>query len=155
VTKIFYVGYIFVIPVLFTSLAWWQILIGIFIMHYLAGFILAIIFQPAHVIEGTSYPSLDENRGLENNWAVHQLLTTTNFGNGSRWFSWYVGGLNFQIEHHLFPRVCHTNYPAISKIVEQTCREFNVNYREHVSFRVGIASHFRWLRRMGAPPVAA
>src|SRR5260221_4332320 len=113
-TKIFYVGYIFVIPLLVTSLAWWQILIGIFMMHYLAGFILAIIFQPAHVIEGSAFPLPDENRFVENNWAVHQLLTTTNFGNGSRGFTWYVGGLNFRIEHHLFTSVCDIHYRKIS-----------------------------------------
>ena len=102
-TKVCYVGYAVVLPLILTSLHWWQILLGVVTMHYIAGFILAIIFQPAHVIEGTDFPLPDENRTLQNNWAVHQLMTTTNFGNNSRWFSWYVGGLNFQIEHHLFP----------------------------------------------------
>jgi len=153
-TKVFYAGYIFVIPLLVTSLAWWQILIGFFIMHYLAGFILAIIFQPAHVIEGTSYPTLDENRGLENNWAVHQLLTTTNFGNGSRWFSWYVGGLNFQIEHHLFPNICHVHYRKIAGIVKETTKEFGLPYRSVKTFVGALASHARLLKQLGRRPVA-
>ena len=73
------------------------------------------------------------------------------FARRSRVVSWLLGGLNFQIEHHLFPRICHVNYPAISKLVEETCREFGVAYTEHRSFRAGVASHFRWLRRMGMP----
>lgn len=152
-TKIFYVGYIFVIPVLATSLAWWQILFGIFMMHYLTGFILAIIFQPAHVIEGTSYPSLDTNRGLENNWAVHQLLTTTNFGNGSRWFSWYVGGLNFQIEHHLFPNICHVHYRKIAGIVKETTKEFGLPYKSVKTFFGALRGHARLLKQLGREPI--
>ncbi|MEX0585074.1 MAG: fatty acid desaturase, partial [Pirellulales bacterium] len=88
---------------------------------------------------------------MNNAWAVHQVETTVNFGRGSRLLCWYVGGLNFQIEHHLFPRICHLNYPAISPLVEQTCREFGVRYTAHETFGGCIASHYRWLRRMAQP----
>lgn len=152
-TKIFYAVYIFVIPVLVTSLFWWQILLGFFIMHYVAGFILAIIFQPAHVIEGSTFPILDENRNLENNWAVHQLITTANFGNESRWFSWYVGGLNFQIEHHLFPNVCHVHYRKIAGIVKQTAGEFGLPYRSVKTFMGALAMHARMLKQLGKQPL--
>ena len=152
ITKLIYVGYIFVIPLVFTSLPWWQILIGIFTMHYIAGFMLAIIFQPAHVIDGTEFPLPDDKNALENNWAIHQLLTTTNFGNKSKWFSWYVGGLNFQIEHHLFPSVCHVHYRKISKIVEDTAREFSVPYKNASSFLRALIGHAKLLRQLGAKP---
>lgn len=154
-TKIVYVGYIFVIPVLFTSLAWWQIGLGLFIMHYLAGFILAIIFQPAHVIEGTEYPLPNEDHTLETNWAIHQLLTTTNFGNRSRWFSWYVGGLNFQIEHHLFPNICHVHYRKIATIVKDTALEFGLPYKSAKTFIGALAGHGRLLRQLGKKPMLA
>lgn len=154
-TKIFYAGYIFIIPLLVTSLAWWQLLIGFFIMHYLAGFILAIIFQPAHVIEGTSFPKLDEHRALKNNWAVHQLLTTANFGNTSRWFSWYVGGLNFQIEHHLFPSICHVHYRKIASIVKDTAGEFGLPYRNIRTFFGALVMHARLLKELGKQPLPA
>jgi linoleoyl-CoA desaturase len=121
-------------------------------MHYIAGFILAIIFQPAHVIEGTEYPLPDESNTLENNWAIHQLLTTTNFGNRSRLFSWYVGGLNFQIEHHLFPNVCHVHYRNIAEIVKQTAAEFGLPYKSARTFIGALAGHARLLRQLGAPP---
>lgn len=151
-TKLFYVAYIFVIPLIFTALPWWQILVGIFIMHYITGFMLAIIFQPAHVIEGTEYPLPDKDRALENNWAVHQLLTTTNFGNRSRWFSWYVGGLNFQIEHHLFPNVCHVHYRKISAIVDRTAREFGLPYKSATTFFGALRGHARLLKQLGMKP---
>lgn len=152
-TKLVYVGYIFVVPLLFTSLAWWHILIGIFTMHYIAGFLLAIIFQPAHVIEGTEFPLPNDDLVLENNWAIHQLHTTTNFGNNSRWFSWFVGGLNFQIEHHLFPSICHVHYRKISGIVQQTASEFNIPYKNASSFLRALKGHARLLRQLGRRPI--
>jgi linoleoyl-CoA desaturase len=151
-TKFLYVGYIFIIPLVFTALAWWQIVLGIIVMHYIAGFLLAIIFQPAHVIEGTAYPLPDENLMLENNWAIHQLLTTSNFGNNSRWFTWYVGGLNFQIEHHLFPNVCHVHYRKIASIVKDTAHEFGLPYRSARTFAEALVSHARILRQLGQKP---
>ena len=152
-TKLVYIGYIFIVPLMFTSMLWWQILIGIILMHYIAGFILAIVFQPAHVIEGTEYPLPDEKNMLENNWAVHQLHTTTNFGNKSRWFSWYVGGLNYQIEHHLFPNICHVHYRKISAIVKSTAIEFGLPYKSARTFVGALFSHLRLLRQLGMKPV--
>ena len=149
-SKLLYIGYIFVIPVLFTSIVWWKVLIGILLMHYIAGFILAIIFQPAHVIEGTEFPLPDHANALENDWAVHQLLTTTNFGNGSRWFTWYVGGLNFQIEHHLFPNICHVHYRKIARIVKSTAEEFQLPYKSTRTFFQALVKHARLLKQLGA-----
>ena len=140
-SKLLFVTYLFVLPLVFTPLLWWQILIGILMMHYIAGFILAIIFQPAHVIEGTEYPEPDSEKRLENNWAIHQLLTTTNFGNKSRWFSWYVGGLNFQIEHHLFPNICHVHYRKISSIVKNTASEYGLRYKSASTFIAALNGH--------------
>jgi linoleoyl-CoA desaturase len=121
-----------------------------------AGVVVSVVFQLAHCVEEAEFPLPREVSGtIKNGWAIHQAETTVDFARCSRVESWLLGGLNFQIEHHLFPRVCHVNYPAISKVVEQTCREFGVKYREHVSFRAGLGSHFRWLRRMGLPSTAA
>ena len=151
-TKALFVGYIFIVPLLLTSLLWWQILLGIIIMHYIAGFMLAIIFQPAHVIEGTEYPAPDENNELKYNWTIHQLHTTTNFGNNSKWFSWFVGGLNFQIEHHLFPNVCHVHYRGISAIVRSTSKEFGLPYKSSRTFIGALFKHYRLLKVLGIKP---
>jgi linoleoyl-CoA desaturase len=152
-SKLIYIGYIFFVPLFFTTLPWWLIIVGIVVMHYIAGFILAIIFQPAHVIEGTEFPLPDEHNTLENNWAVHQLHTTTNFGNKSRWFSWYVGGLNYQIEHHLFPNICHVHYRKIAGIVKETALEFGLPYKSASTFAGALLSHARLLKQLGARPV--
>lgn len=154
-SKLVYIAYIFVIPALLTPLLWWQVVIGVLVMHYLAGFILAIIFQPAHVIDGTEFPLPDDNSVLENNWAIHQLHTTTNFGNSSRWFSWYVGGLNFQIEHHLFPNICHVHYHKIADIVRQTTSEFQLPYKSSRTFVGALAGHARLLKQLGRKPAEA
>jgi linoleoyl-CoA desaturase len=153
VTKLFYFSYIFVLPaLLLPSVAWWQIAIGFLTMHYIAGFILAIIFQPAHVIEGTEYPLPDDDGQLENNWAIHQLLTTTNFANDNRPLSWYAGGLNYQVEHHLFPTVCHVHYRNISRIVKETAKEFDLPYKSAATFTEALVGHARLLKVLGSHP---
>jgi linoleoyl-CoA desaturase len=150
-TKLIYFGYIFVIPsIMLPFLSGWQIFLGFATMHYLAGFILAIIFQPAHVIDGTEYPIVAENGQLENSWAIHQMLTTTNFANESRLFSWYVGGLNYQVEHHLFPTICHVHYRQISSIVKNTATEFGVPYKNEPTFLGALIGHARLLKQLGA-----
>jgi linoleoyl-CoA desaturase len=151
-TKAVYVGYMVVLPVMLLPIAWWQVLVGILIMHYVAGFILAIVFQPAHVIDGTEYPLPDEDGNLENNWAIHQLITTTNYANKNKWLSWYVGGLNFQVEHHLFPHICHVHYQKLSKIVEQTAGEFGLPYKSHPTFRSALLGHLKLLKQLGERP---
>jgi linoleoyl-CoA desaturase len=151
-TKILYVGYIIVLPALVLDITWWQAVLGFVAMHYVAGFILAIIFQPAHVIDGTEYPLPDDEGKMENNWAIHQLLTTTNFANNNRILNWYVGGLNFQVEHHLFPNICHVHYRKISSIVKQTAHEFGLPYKSEPTFIGALASHARLLKQLGAKP---
>lgn len=148
-TKIVYYTYILAIPILFSPFAWYHILVGFLIMHYVAGFILGIIFQPAHVMEENSFEDAKKSDVVEENWAVHQLKTTCNFANKNKFLSWYVGGLNFQIEHHLFPNVCHVHYHKIAKIVRQTAEEFNVPYKAYPTFYSALASHGRMLYALG------
>jgi linoleoyl-CoA desaturase len=140
----------FGIPSLFHS-------IGVVLSYYavaglVAGIVLSVVFQVAHCVEEAEFPLPRASTGrIDTAWAIHQAETTVDFSRHSRVVAWLVGGLNFQIEHHLFPRICSVNYPGISKLVEETSRAFGIRYTEHKSFRAGLASHFRWLRRMGAP----
>ena len=111
---------------------------------------LSAVFQLAHAVEEAEFPMPHEHSGhIDNALAIHQAETTVNYASRSVVMAWLLGGLNIQIEHHLFPRICHINYPAMSKLVEETCREFGVKYAEHKTFWAGLASHFRWLRHMG------
>ena len=116
-----------------------------------AGILLALVFQMAHVVEPAAFPVPDEEQRMDTPWAIHQLETTVDFARGNRVLTWLIGGLNFQVEHHLFPRISHVHYPVVSRVVEDTCREFGVTYLEHRTFAAGIASHYRWLRRLGQP----
>lgn len=115
-----------------------------------AGFVLSIVFQLAHTVEHTSFPVADKETGrLEDEWAIHQLKTTANFATNNKLVSWLVGGLNFQIEHHLFPKISHIHYPAISKIIKQACAEYGIAYIEYPRVRYAVASHVAFLRQMG------
>jgi linoleoyl-CoA desaturase len=91
----------------------------------------------------------DETNTMGEHWAVHQVQTTVNFARNNPVLSWLLGGLNFQVEHHLFHKICHVHYPAISRIVQQTCHDFEIQYNEHKTFLRGVVSHFKWLRQMG------
>jgi linoleoyl-CoA desaturase len=154
-TKVIYFSYILVLPMVVLGLSFFQVFVGFLIMHYIAGFILAIIFQPAHVVEGTEYPMPDAEGNLENSWAIHQLHTTTDFGKKQKLFSWYVGGLNYQVEHHLFPNVCHVHYRALAKIVEQTAKEFGLPYKSKETFSEAVAAHARQLKFLSQKPKPA
>ncbi len=147
--KLWYIVLTLVLPIMIIDLPWWQVLIGFLTMQFICGLILALIFQPAHVLEETEFFKVDENGSVENNWAIHQMRTTANFANRSRFFSWFVGGLNFQIEHHLFPNICHVHYRKISKIVKATAEEYNVPYHQHPTFGGALWSHFSHLHRLG------
>jgi linoleoyl-CoA desaturase len=140
----------FGIPLVFHPL--WVVLSLYGVAALVLGMALSVVFQLAHCVEQAQFPLPRPDTGrIENAWATHQAETTVDFARRSWVVAWFLGGLNFQIEHHLFPRICHVNYPAMSKLVEETCREFGVRYTEHPSFRAGLASHFRWLQRMGMP----
>jgi linoleoyl-CoA desaturase len=128
----------------------WVVLLSYVAATLVEGVALSVVFQLAHCVEEAGFPLPREDTGrMEAAWAVHQVETTVDFARGNRLLSWFIGGLNFQIEHHLFPRICHVHYPALAPLVEETCREFGLRYVAHDTFRGAVASHFRWLRRMG------
>jgi len=155
VMKLVYYGWSIVVPLLVLDLAWWQFLIGFLAMHLTAGTILGIVFQLAHVVEGTEHPLPDEHGAMEEAWMVHEMETTSNFARDNRLLSWYVGGLNFQVEHHLFPRVCSVHYPAISRIVEAVAHRNGVVYNSQPTFRAAVRSHYVMLRRFGRETLEA
>lgn len=147
VAKLGYAFMMIALPIYLLGFTSW--LIGFLVLTLSSGIILSVVFQLAHTVEETAFPVPDDKQQIENEWAIHQLQTTANFATRNKVISWFVGGLNFQIEHHLFPKISHVHYPAISKIIRETCREFNVNYIEHPKMRQAIASHASYLKRMG------
>jgi len=151
VTKIFYYIYMIALPLMVLDITVIQWLIGFLTVHMVAGIILGVIFQLAHVVEQTDHPQPDENAHIDNHWLIHEMETTANFARDNKFLCWYVGGLNFQIEHHLFPKICSIHYPAISPIVEATAKEFGVPYHMNPTFTEAVRSHYRTLKKHGDP----
>ncbi len=139
-------------PLFYLSAPWWQIVAGYLSMVFFGGFFLAVIFQLAHIVEKVQFPSPNDSGHLPNEWGVHEMLTTSNFANENRFISYFVGGLNFQIEHHLFPYICHIHYPVIRDIVKKTAKEFNIPYNEYTTFTQALKSHLNTLKRFGREP---
>lgn len=121
-------------------------------MHFIAGLVLSVVFQLAHVVPDAEFHSVDEDkdeRSVDENWTVHQLKTTANFAPNNWLLSWYVGGLNYQVEHHLFPNICHIHYKKISKIVRETAKEYGIPYHQERTFFRAIGNHARMLKQLG------
>lgn len=154
VTKVIYFGVFLVLPFIFSPMSWWATILSFLLMHFIAGLVLAMIFQPAHVVPTSNYPMPNESGNIEADWAVSQLFNTANFAPKARIFSWYVGGLNFQIEHHLFPNICHVHYNKLSKIVRETASEFNLPYFSQKTFGAALREHTKMLRDLGRYDVA-
>ena len=129
---------------------WVPWLIGFLVYGLFAGLVLTLVFQLAHSLEETAFPVPEAvSNCLEDEWMIHQIRTTANFATGYKTLTWFLGGLNFQIEHHLFPKVSHIHYPALSKIIKQTCKDYNIQYLEHRQLRRAFISHFRHLKVLG------
>jgi len=138
----------FVVPLCLYPL--WVVLLLYGVVTVVLGVVLSVVFQLAHCVEDAAFPvPPDESGRMDSHWAVHQVQTTVDFARGSRLLTWLVGGLNYQIEHHLFPQICHVHYPALAPLVEEASAQYGVRYTAHLSLFGAVASHFRWLRRMG------
>lgn len=148
-SKALYYLYIIGVPLMMTSYSGLEIAAGFFVMHFVGGIGLAVIFQPAHLMKEVEYPAPDGNGNMEYSWAVHQLYTTINFANDNKLLGWYAGGLNFQIEHHLFPNVCHVHYKDISGIVQETAAEFKLPYYSKPTFLGALSAHTNMLKWLG------
>ncbi|HUB25518.1 MAG TPA: acyl-CoA desaturase [Tepidisphaeraceae bacterium] len=151
--KVVFLSMAFVIPMLLHR--WWMVLLVYLGAAFVSGLVLSVVFQLAHCVGEADFPVPVAGPGntqrLETDWAVHQVQTTVDFARGNKFLCWFLGGLNFQIEHHLFHKICHIHYPALSKLVEEACHEFGLKYAEHKTIFSAIGSHFRWQVEMGRP----
>lgn len=147
--KVIYFTYALVLPIMFSGMSWQAVVMGFLILHFVAGLALSCIFQLAHVMEGAEFPSPSDERKMENNWAVHQLLNTVNFSPRSRMVFWFVGGLNHQIEHHLFPHISHVHYPQLAVIVKDTAQQYGLPYQVQPTFVSALREHGRMLKKLG------
>ena len=154
--KVIYTGIFLFLPIYFGGASWLTNVLGFLVMQFICGLILAMIFQPAHIVPCSTFPMPNNSGVVEADWAVSQLFNTANFAPKSTFFSWYVGGLNYQVEHHLFPSICHIHYKHISKIVEQTTKEYQLPYHSYQTFIAALSEHTKMLKNLGKPdPVLA
>jgi linoleoyl-CoA desaturase len=150
--KLFYYAYIIVLPILFSGMPWYFVVLGFLLMHFTSGLLLSCIFQPSHIMETSAFASpveTDGKRRMENSWAVHEVVNTTNFAPRNRVLSWFAGGLNFQIEHHLFTNICHVHYRKIAPIVQSTMNTFGLPYHVQPTFLKAILEHAKMLKLLG------
>lgn len=146
--KVIYWSVFALVPIYTVGFLAW--LTGFLTFTIVAGFVLSIVFQLAHTVEHTHFPMPHEETGkMDDEWAIHQLKTTANFAPKNKFISWLVGGLNFQIEHHLFPKISHIHYSKLRKIIKQACAEYNVPYIEYPKMRHAVVSHVSFLKQMG------
>ncbi len=148
-SKVIYYVIFLLLPILVLPIAWYWILLFFLMMHYVSGFILTVIFQTAHVVTTSAYPLPDDNGNIDNNWAIHQLLTTTDYAPKSKIFSWMIGGLNYQIEHHLFPNISHVHYKNLSRFVKATAEKYDLPYYVKRTFFTAVSDHYKMLKILG------
>lgn len=151
VWKLFFLMWAVVIPSMFHPIGF--VLLFHLIAAFTLGATLGTVFQLAHCLDEADFP--DAPPGGERmpwDWAVHQVATTVDFAPRSAFLTWFCGGLNFQVEHHLFPKVCHLHYPALSRIVADVAAKHGLRHRQNLTFAGALASHFQHLRRLGASP---
>lgn len=150
--KVLYYIYALVIPILVLPFTPWVTILAFLSMHLVTGLLISCVFQVAHVMPNMEYPLMNEKKEVDNGWIAHQLMTTTNFSPNNKTFSWLIGGLNYQVEHHLFPNICHVHYREISSIVKKTSMEFGIPYHIKSSFLSAIAEHIKMLKYLGRVP---
>lgn len=149
VSKLLYYIAFLIIPIILIPVAWYWVVLSFLLMHFVGGFTLTIIFQTAHVMPTSEFPVPNDEGNIENSWAMHQLMTTTDYAPKSRLFTWLVGGLNFQVVHHLFPTISHVHYKNLSDIVKQTAKKYQLPYHVQSSFLQALKSHYIMLKNLG------
>ncbi|WP_236252861.1 acyl-CoA desaturase [Echinicola sp. 20G] len=147
--KMVYYTFILLLPILFSPFGAGEILLAFLLLHFVTGLCISLVFQTAHIMPEVSFPIMNKDGEVKGERIIHQLLTTCNYSEKNRVFSWLIGGLNYQVEHHLFPDVCHVHYHKIAPIVRETAAEYQLPYYSKVSFWDALKSHFKMLRWLG------
>jgi linoleoyl-CoA desaturase len=145
--KVVFLGWAVVLPLCFHGVG--AVLAVYCLCALVTGMTLGTVFQLAHCVEEADFQPPPADRRMKRSWAEHQLATTVDFSPRSRLLTWYLGGLNYQVEHHLFPRISHVHYPALFPIVRSVCEESRVRHLSHDTIGRALRSHVRYLRRLG------
>ncbi len=150
--KLLYYSYALILPLIMVDLPWWIIVLAFLSMHFFTGLLISLVFQVAHITPSAEFPLPDKDGLVGGDWYMHQFATTANYSPSSKIFTWFIGGLNYQIEHHLLPGVCHVHYKELSKIVVDTAKEYGMPYHSNQTFFTAIQAHVTMLRQLGNMP---
>lgn len=146
ISKILNIFLFIILPI--NTLGWLTWLLSFITMHIVLSVVMNVVFQLAHLVEGTSFAAMEDGN-IQKEWAIHQVQTTADFATQNKLITWLVGGLNFQVEHHLYPKICHVHYPAINKFVRETCKQFDIAYIENETLWKAFCSHILYLKKLG------
>lgn len=150
-SKLLHITIFWVIPTIYFG--FFQTLIVTGSMYLTCGVTITIVFQLAHIQTKSHFPVPDKTTGnIENDWAIEQIRTTANFETWNPIITHFTGGLNHQVEHHLFPNISHIHYPAIRNIVKKKCQEYGIMYNEYKTTIGAIIDHMKYLWIMGKKP---
>lgn len=147
--KVVYYAFTLGLPIALSPFGWGEVLLAFFLLHFVTGLSISLVFQTAHIMPEVNFPQADENGTVDGERMLHQLATTCNYSEKNKLFSWMIGGLNYQVEHHLFPDICHVHYREIAPIVKATAREYNIPYHSKKTFFSALQSHFQMLYLLG------
>ena len=150
--KILYYSFALILPIIMVELPWWHVLLAFITLHLFTGLFISLVFQVAHITPSSKFPMPDDNGLIAGDWSTHQFATTANYSPKSKYFSWFIGGLNYQIEHHLLPLVCHVHYKELSKIVIKTAKEYGMPYSSNKTFFKAIQAHYKMIYKLGHEP---
>ena len=147
--KAFYYTYTLVIPLLYLNVPWYSVVLGFVVMHFFLGFTLALTFQPNHFTQDSSFPEPDDNGHLSGNYIKHVFENTVDYARGNPLANWALGGLNLHVVHHMFPRICHVHYPALTEIIKSTAEEYGFAYNENKTIVGAFVAHLKWMKMLG------
>lgn len=146
--KVFYLFYMLFLPLIFTDVAFLNLLLAFFIVHLFISLFFVFTLIISHLCSETEFPNTDKNGYLPYNYYEHQLVVSLDYHPTNRFANWIFGGFNSHAAHHLFPKIPHTCYTIITPLIKQYAKEFNYPYNE-LNILKAIESHFRYLKKLG------
>ena len=155
IMKLLYFTFMIVFPIYVGGATGLTVVLNFVVMQWIAGFILSCVFQPAHVMEECEFAVAGDDKIIYEDWAAHQVINTVNFAPKNKLLGWYIGGLNFQVEHHLFPNICHVHYKKLSDIVKATADEYGILYNDKKTYLEAVYSHYKMLKHLGVNPIVS
>lgn len=148
--KVFYLGYLLLMPLFFSLQPWWIVLTGFLLMHIFQSFFLLITFFMTHHVENTEYPQTDTEGTIRASWLMNQVKSSNDMHPFSETANFILGGFNNHVAHHLFPHIHHIHYPRLNRILYRILLQNGITPNQ-TSYWGGIISHWKLLKKMSMP----